>query len=39
MEIKRKKLKYKDLDLKGLREKCGLDFAHFTYESGMGSCC
>lgn len=39
MEIKRKKLQYKDLDLKSLREKCGLDFAHFTYERGMCSCC
>lgn len=33
------KLKYKDLDLKGLREKCDIDFAHFTYKKYQCSCC
>jgi hypothetical protein len=32
-------LKYKDLDLKGLREKCDIDFAHYTYKSDQCSCC
>ena len=32
-------LKYKDLDLKGLREKCDIDFAHFTYKGTQCSCC
>lgn len=27
-----RKLQYKDLDLKGLREKCGIDFAHYTFK-------
>jgi hypothetical protein len=31
--------KYKDLDLKTIREECDLDFAHFTYQKGMCSCC
>ena len=30
---------YGDLDLKKLREECGLDFAHFTYQRGQCSCC
>lgn len=30
---------YKDLNLKELREKVGLDFAHYTYKRGMCSCC
>ena len=34
-----RKLQYKDLDLKGLREKCGIDFAHYTFKKGMCSCC
>lgn len=32
-------MKYKDLDLKKIREDNGLDFAHFTYQKGMCSCC
>jgi len=32
-------MQYKDLDLKRMREECGLDFAHFTYLRGMCSCC
>ena len=31
--------KYKDLDLKAIREECDLDFAHYTYQKGMCSCC
>lgn len=31
--------KYKDLDLKIIREKADLDFAHYTYKPGMCSCC
>lgn len=34
-----RKLQYKHLDLKGLREKCGIDFAHYTFKKGMCSCC
>jgi len=30
---------YKDLNLKKLRDECGLDFAHYTYRKGMCSCC
>lgn len=30
---------YKDLDLKKIREACGLDFAHYTYRKGQCSCC
>lgn len=30
---------YKDLDLKHLMEVCDIDFAHYTYEEGMCSCC
>lgn len=30
---------YGDLNLKDLRDECGLDFAHFTYQRGMCSCC
>lgn len=33
------KLQYRDLDLKGLREKCDIDFAHYTYIDNMCSCC
>ena len=32
-------MKYKDLNLKKLRDDNGLDFAHFTYKRGMCSCC
>lgn len=32
-------LRYKDLDLKKLREDAHIDFAHYTYEKGMCSCC
>lgn len=32
-------MKYKDLNLKKIRDKHGLDFAHFTYKPGMCSCC
>lgn len=32
-------MKYKDLNLKHLREVCGIDFAHYTYKRGMCSCC
>ena len=32
-------MKYKDLDLKHLREVCDIDFAHYTYKRGMCSCC
>lgn len=30
---------YGELDLKKIREECGLDFAHFTYKKGQCSCC
>lgn len=30
---------YKDLNLKELREKCDIDFAHYTYARGQCSCC
>lgn len=30
---------YGELNLKKLRERCGLDFAHYTYIKGMCSCC
>jgi len=33
------KYKYKDLNLKHLREVCDIDFAHYTYKRGMCSCC
>lgn len=33
------KLQYKDLKLRTLREKCGLDFAHYTFLKNMCSCC
>lgn len=32
-------MKYKDLNLKKIREDNDLDFAHFTYQNGMCSCC
>ncbi len=32
-------LKYKDLNLKELREKCDIDFAHYTYKPNQCSCC
>lgn len=32
-------MQYKDLNLKKIREDNDLDFAHFTYRSGMCSCC
>ena len=32
-------MKYKDLNLKQIREANNLDFAHFTYQRGMCSCC
>lgn len=32
-------MKYKDLNLKKLREDNDLDFAHFTYQKDMCSCC
>ena len=32
-------MKYKDLNLKLVRELNNLDFAHFTYKRGMCSCC
>lgn len=32
-------MKYKDLNLRKLRDKNELDFAHFTYKPGMCSCC
>lgn len=31
--------RYRDLDLKAIREEVGLDFAHYTYKSGQCSCC
>lgn len=30
---------YSELNLKRLREECDLDFAHYTYQRGMCSCC
>ena len=30
---------YNDLNLKEIREKCDLDFAHYTYKKGQCSCC
>lgn len=30
---------YKDLNLKELREKCDIDFAHYTYKKYQCSCC
>ena len=30
---------YRDLKLRDIREKCGLDFAHYTYKPGQCSCC
>ena len=30
---------YKDLNLKKIREDNDIDFAHFTYQNGMCSCC
>ena len=30
---------YKDLNLKEIRDKVDLDFAHYTYRKGMCSCC
>lgn len=32
-------MKYKDLDLIQLRKICDIDFAHYTYQKGMCSCC
>lgn len=32
-------MKYKELNLKKIREDNDLDFAHFTYKNGMCSCC
>lgn len=32
-------MKYKDLNLKKIRDDNDLDFAHFTYNKGMCSCC
>lgn len=32
-------MKYKDLNLRHLREVCDIDFAHYTYKRGMCSCC
>jgi hypothetical protein len=32
-------MKYKDLNLKKIRDDNGLDFAHYTYQKGMCSCC
>lgn len=30
---------YNELNLNTIREKCNLDFAHYTYEKGQCSCC
>lgn len=30
---------YRDLDLKEIRDACGLDFAYHTYSKGQCSCC
>lgn len=32
-------MKYKELNLKKIRETMDLDFAHYTYKRGMCSCC
>ena len=32
-------MKYGELNLKKIREDNDLDFAHFTYQRGMCSCC
>lgn len=32
-------MQYKDLNLKKIRDDNDLDFAHFTYQRGMCSCC
>ena len=32
-------VKYGDLNLRKIMDDTGIDFAHFTYESGMCSCC
>ena len=32
-------MQYKDLNMKKIRDDNGLDFAHFTYQRGMCSCC
>lgn len=32
-------MKYRDLDLRHLREVCDIDFAHYTYKRGQCSCC
>lgn len=32
-------MKYSKLNLKKIRDDNGLDFAHFTYQKGMCSCC
>lgn len=32
-------MQYGDLNLKKIRDDNGLDFAHFTYQKGMCSCC
>lgn len=32
-------MQYGDLNLKKIRDDNGLDFAHFTYQRGMCSCC
>lgn len=32
-------MQYKDLNLKKIRNENGLDFAHFTYQQDMCSCC
>ena len=32
-------VKYGDLNLRKIMDEAGVDFAHFTYESGMCSCC
>lgn len=31
--------RYRDLNLRAIREKADLDFAHFTYQKHMCSCC
>lgn len=31
--------RYKDLKLSKIRDEAGLDFAHYTYQNGMCSCC
>lgn len=32
-------MKYRDLNLRHLREVCDIDFAHYTYKRGQCSCC